>query len=81
MSVEGGEAAMVRDCLPLLEQKVAYLVIGTHSRQIEGQIMDCLLPTGWKLEIERPAILGFSEKGPYVTVDGVQGWRNPRLLP
>jgi len=41
--------------------------------------MDTLLGAKWKLEIERPAIISLLGDGPLVTVDGVQGWRNPRL--
>jgi hypothetical protein len=79
IDIQGGEAALVRDCLPLLSEKVAYIVIGTHSRQIEGQIIADMLAAGWTLEIERPAIFAIQSGQPVVTVDGVQGWRNPRL--
>jgi hypothetical protein len=43
--------------------------------------MTTLLASGWELEIERPAIFVLEPGGPRITVDGVQGWRNPRLLP
>jgi len=79
IDIQGGEADLVRDCLPLLCEKVAYIVIGTHSREIEGRLLSDLLAAGWCLEIERPAILAIHEGHPLVTVDGVQGWRNPRL--
>ncbi len=85
VDIQGGEAALVSECLPTLHEKVSYLVIGTHSRQIEGALFGTLLRSGWQLEIERPAILSISpvpgHTEPLVTVDGVQGWRNPRLLP
>ncbi|HZH28073.1 MAG TPA: hypothetical protein VEY95_12905 [Azospirillaceae bacterium] len=81
VDIQGGEADLVDECLETLCGRVAYMVIGTHSRQIEGRIMDTLLKAGWRLEIERPAILTLSDKGPDVVVDGVQGWRNPALLP
>ena len=80
VDIQGGEADLIRGCAALLKEKFAYLVIGTHSRQIEGQLFDMLLKDGWLLEIERPAILGIDNDGPMVTVDGVQGWRNPRLF-
>ncbi|UPG71986.1 hypothetical protein MVG78_15840 [Roseomonas gilardii subsp. gilardii] len=61
---------------------MAYLVLGTHSRQIEGEIFGMKLAAGgWMLEMERPAILHLHERGPHVTVDGVQGWRNLSLCP
>jgi hypothetical protein len=31
-------------------------------------------------EIERPAILNVETAVPFVTVDGVQRWRNPTLI-
>ncbi|MCI0556054.1 MAG: class I SAM-dependent methyltransferase, partial [Anaerolineae bacterium] len=80
IDIQGGEADLVSACLALLSETVAYIVIGTHSRQIEGRLFDLLLRAGWWLEIERPAILSL-DNDPIVTVDGVQGWRNPTLLP
>ncbi len=80
VDIQGGEAALVADCLDVLGARVATLLIGTHSRQIEGQLFERLLSAGWVLEIERPAILSVSATAATVTVDGVQGWRNPALL-
>lgn len=81
VDIQGGEADLVAGDLDLLRAKVAYLLVGTHSRQIEGRLFDMLLGTGWRLEIERPAILSLSDSAVIVSVDGVQGWRNPNLLP
>ena len=81
VDIQGGEADLVAGCRAVLHEYVAYLVVGTHSRQIEGRLFELLLDDGWVLEIERPAILDVGGAGPVVTVDGVQGWRNPRLLP
>ena len=80
IDIQGGEADLVSTCLPTIAENVAYMVIGTHSRQIEGRLFETLLQAGWQLEMERPALLrvGFM---PSVHVDGVQGWRNPKLLP
>lgn len=80
IDIQGGEADLVAGSLPTLGAKVAYILIGTHSRQIEGRIMESLFAEGWVLEIERSAILISGPFGPTVSVDGVQGWRNPRLL-
>lgn len=81
VDIQGGEADLVAACLPLLRQKIAYLLIGTHSRAIEGRLLDTLLGAGWRLEIERPCQFRLQEGTPYTHVDGVQGWRNPALLP
>lgn len=80
VDIQGGEQTLIPSAMPFLCEKVAYLFIGTHSRQIEGLMMDCLLKAGWILEIERPAIISAGAR-PGIVVDGVQGWRNPRLLP
>jgi hypothetical protein len=80
IDIQGGEAQLITECISFFSDRVAYLVIGTHSRQIEGILFDCLLKAGWDLEIERPALLNLDPR-PVVTVDGVQGWRNPKLLP
>jgi FkbM family methyltransferase len=81
IDIQGGEADLIKDSLELLNDKVAYIVVGTHSREIEGQIFETLRTAGWLLEIERPAILSLVNGKPIVTVDGVEGWRNPNLLP
>ena len=79
IDIQGAEAVLIRDCLETLNAKVAYIVVGTHSRAIEGYLMTTLLNAGWALEIERPAIMEIKRRGPQTSVDGVQGWRNPRL--
>jgi hypothetical protein len=81
VDIQGGEADLIASSRSFLSAKVAYLVIGTHSRQIEGELFETLLGAGWQLEIERPAILSIGPGAPTVYVDGVQGWRNPLLLP
>ncbi len=79
IDIQGGEADYIAGCLPLLGEKVAYMLVGTHSRQIEGATIAMLLQAGWRLEIERPAIFALVDGQPRITVDGVQGWRNPAL--
>jgi hypothetical protein len=81
LDIQGGEADLVESCRSVLDQRVSYLVIGTHSREIEGRLFAGLLGSCWRLEIERPAILALTEDGWSTTVDGVQGWRNVELAP
>jgi FkbM family methyltransferase len=79
IDIQGGETNFISGCRPLLRSRVAYILVGTHSRQIEGQILEMLLSDGWKLEIERPAIVSLAGSSPLLIVDGVQGWRNPDI--
>ncbi|WP_209322350.1 hypothetical protein [Brevundimonas sp. AJA228-03] len=81
IDIQGGETAFVSECLDVMNEKVGYVVIGTHTRQIEGELFDILSGAGWILEMERPAVLMLTEAGPITTVDGLQGWRNKRLNP
>ncbi|AGB47342.1 hypothetical protein Mesau_05030 [Mesorhizobium australicum WSM2073] len=76
IDIQGGEADFVEAAISDLNKFVRYIVIGTHSRQIEGRIMTALLNEGWKLEMERPAIIELVDGRPRISVDGVQGWRN-----
>lgn len=76
IDIQGGEADFVEAAIGDLNRFVRYIVIGTHSRQIEGRIMSTLLSQGWKLEMERPAIIRLIDGRPQISVDGVQGWRS-----
>jgi len=76
IDIQGGEADFVEAAIGDLNKFVRYIVIGTHSREIEGRIMNTLLNEGWRLEMERPAIIRLINGRPQISVDGVQGWRN-----
>jgi FkbM family methyltransferase len=78
IDIQGGEADLIHSSLDLISRCVKYIVIGTHSREIEGRLFADLIPAGWQLEIERPAIIELNGH-PKVVTDGVQGWRNVAL--
>lgn len=81
IDIQGGEVDLIRSSLETLNEKVAYIVVGTHSRSIDGKIIDILNGASeWTLEIERPCIASLSEHGAATLIDGVQGWRNNRLV-
>ncbi|MEX3941242.1 class I SAM-dependent methyltransferase [Paraburkholderia sp. BR10937] len=81
IDIQGGEADLIEACLPILNEKLAYLLIGTHSKHIEGRLYDILSPTDWVIEMERPAFYQVNNRKPELAVDGVQAWRNPRFIP
>ncbi len=81
MDIQGVEADFVENCISTMNDVVCYTVIGTHSRQIEGRIFKVMIENGWVLEVERPGILNLVGATVDMRVDGVQGWRNPRLRP
>jgi FkbM family methyltransferase len=80
IDIQGGEADLIDAAIDTLVQKVAYVFVGTHGRLIEGRIYETMLRNGFRLEIERPAILTLDNPaGPVLQFDGVQGWRNKAL--
>jgi hypothetical protein len=80
VDIQGGEATLIPQSVALLADRVAYVVIGTHSRVIEGSLTATLSAAGFTLEVERPAIQSLGPKTPHLLVDGVQGWRNSRSI-
>lgn len=81
VDIQGGEIELAESAISILNQNVAYMVIGTHSRSIEGRLYDLMSRNGWRLEMDRSAIHAMDATWPAVKVDGVQGWRNLALRP
>jgi len=83
VDVQGDEVVLCEAGLGALTERVRWLVIGTHSRMIEGLLINLLLRAGWVLENEKPVIFDFQVSAPNVEaltrIDGTQVWRNPRL--
>ncbi len=83
VDVQGSEAVICEAALDELKARAHWLIIGTHSRLIEGQLIYMLMKTGWVLENEKPVIFGFQPNAPSMEsltrIDGTQVWRNPRL--
>jgi FkbM family methyltransferase len=83
VDVQGSEAVICESALHELKARAHWLIIGTHSRLIEGQLIYMLMKTGWVLENEKPVIFGFHPNAPSMEsltrIDGTQVWRNPRL--
>jgi FkbM family methyltransferase len=79
IDIQGHEFQVVEASLPLLADRVCYMVIGTHSRSIEGDLIRALADSGWVLEVEKPCTFDLGHPHHAVMVDGTQGWRNSRL--
>lgn len=79
IDIQGGEADLVRDSIETCNSSVRYIVIGTHSRFIEGTLEKLMFNNDWVLEVDRPAISSLENGVQTLRVDGVQGWRNRRI--
>lgn len=78
--IQGAEATVVRAAAEMLTRKVRYMVIGTHSRSIEGTIHEVLSSRGWILENDQPSpYLHRPDGGSSIAFDGTQVWRNPQV--
>lgn len=83
IDVQGWERLVCQHALSLLNTRVAYLVIGTHSRKLDGDLVDLFHSEGWVLEHEKPSrftfVPGVKLLESMNEADGTQVWRNPRL--
>lgn len=82
IDIQGTEDEVCAACAATLADRVRYLVIGTHSRKLDGDVMETLLRSGWVLEHEKPARMNCSSAPTLINLtmaDGTQVWRNPRL--
>ncbi len=77
--IQGAEREAISAAIETLNEKVRYLVIATHGRDIEGTLMTLLTANGWHIENEQPARIASSANGAAkLLADGTQVWRNPR---
>jgi len=80
VDIQGGEETIFVNNEYLLNKKVKSILIGTHSRIIEGKLFEFFYKLGWNLVAER-ALIGEVNNGRIKNVvDGVQYWENkPKL--
>lgn len=80
LDLQGMEAEVVEESLPLLCDQVKRLHIGTHSHEVEQRLRKCLGTAGWQSLRDYPCF-GASDT-PYGRIafgDGVQSWVNRNL--
>ncbi len=83
IDVQGWEVTVCQRAAALMRERVRYVIIGTHSRKLDGDIYDHFHREGWVLEHEKPTRMvytpGTKELESMNLADGTQVWRNPRL--
>jgi FkbM family methyltransferase len=79
VDIQGDEFDVLSNADDALLNRVSYLVIGTHSRPIEGKLIEHLNARGWTLEFEQPCAFALEGSELPVRVDGCQGWRRSDL--
>jgi FkbM family methyltransferase len=80
IDIQGHEEEVLRAGIDVLNAKARRVVVGTHSRTIEGHLFDLFHANGWVCESEVPCVLRPAiDGGRVLFVDGEQVWRNERL--
>lgn len=79
IDIQGAEVDFVTGSMADISSHVRRVLIGTHSRIIEGQLSAHFLEAGWIMEMERPALMPLHAGRPRIAIDGVQLWRNPDM--
>lgn len=83
IDIQGWEAKALTASIDEVCERVKYMLIGTHSRAIEGDLIELLRARGWKLMHEKPCQFHFNTDLEDISgatwQDGAQIWANPHL--
>lgn len=81
--IQGAERNVAASGINFLNERVAYLFIGTHSRAVEGSLLELFFLHQWDLVIQNPCHFTYDRLKPSLegmtTTDGELLLRNPRL--
>lgn len=81
MDIQGAEYGVLKAGIDALNKKVARVIIGAHSEEIERQLRELLKAEGWvnRYDFGRRSKVD-TEWGSIEFRDGCQAWVNPRLV-
>jgi len=83
MDVQGQEVNVLTPAMGVLNKRVRNVFVGTHSRKIEGELIELFHRNGWQLVRERPTRFTYSgaheDIVAWTTRDGGQYWHNPAI--
>jgi len=81
--IQGAELRVFESSIALLNDRARHLFIGTHSRPIEGRLIEHFYQQGWDVVYHNPCQFTFDRSKPTIegmtTRDGEIVARNPRL--
>ncbi len=84
VDIQGGESNLLNNAVDLLNKYVKVVLIGTHSRKIEGDLINLFYKNKWALLIETPCKFKYNPGIPSLEgmtiVDGNQVWVNPKYI-
>ena len=80
IDIQGEEFEVLQATQALLTERVRWCVIATHSRKLDGLVLDFFYQLGWKLHNEKPTCFNYASKATSLeamtTSDGTQVWEN-----
>ena len=83
IDVQGAEGKVISSHLDWLNHYTRSMMVATHSRPLEGELMVLLNHNGWILQREKPCRFNaghaISDWCGATTVDGSQYWINGKL--
>ena len=83
VDIQGFEHSVLSAAIDLLNNRVKAVFIGTHSRKLEGELIELFHAHGWRLVRERPTRFDYNpnllDATAWTTRDGGQYWINKRL--
>ncbi len=83
IDVQGWEADICRAGMQQLGERAKRVIVGTHSRKLDGEVMEMFHHAGWTLEHEKPTQMRYNraaEKLESMTwADGAQIWKNQKI--
>lgn len=83
LDLQGWEGEVCDEAIDVMDRRVHRLVVGLHSRRLEGEVLALFYSRGWALENEKPTRFVYEPAAPTIenmtVLDGIQVWRNPRL--
>jgi FkbM family methyltransferase len=81
MDLQGAERELIPAAIATFSEKVARVHIGTHGAEIEDLVRRTFLEAGWTPGWDFAGLrCQDTPYGPIEFEDGVQTWRNPRLI-
>lgn len=82
IDIQGAELELLQDQIDWVSRNIRTLMIATHSRPIEGKLMELLFDRGWQLHREKPCRVDWHKNcslAGRTIVDGSQYWLNAKL--
>lgn len=83
IDIQGGELELLQDQIDWVSANVRTLMLATHSRSIEGKLIDLFFNKGWQLHREKPCQVNWNKScslAGKTIADGSQYWLNRKFF-